>query len=296
MNQYNLVSNYRQNKLLRESFNRLVMSALDGDFSEWYNKGYWDDNYIAHSLIHQDTVVANVSVSKMPVIINNENYTGLQISTVMTDEDYRHQGLARRLLNHVINKYEQECDFMYLFANKSALDFYPKFGFQHFDESDFILNISNSPIQPSDNIKIKKFDISNTGHLTLLDKFSSTSLPNSTTLGIGTHNSIMMFNFILVFNESIYYISDLDVIILMEEHENMLQIYDIISSTTYDINIVLSSVINHKFNKIQFYFTPDFHLDGMSKKTSPFDDDAFFIRSSKNMVNSNFIFPLTSHF
>lgn len=45
----------------------------------------------------------------------------------MTHPDYRGQGLAKKLLEHVIAKYEDQYDFLYLFANDTVLDFYPKF-------------------------------------------------------------------------------------------------------------------------------------------------------------------------
>lgn len=43
----------------------------------------------------------------------------------MTHPDYRNQGLAAKLLNHIIGKYEKEYDYIYLFANETVLDFYP---------------------------------------------------------------------------------------------------------------------------------------------------------------------------
>lgn len=55
----------------------------------------------------------------MVVILNGKEYKAIQLGTVMTHPDYRHQGLAAKLMNHTIEKYEQDYDFIYLFA-KSA--------------------------------------------------------------------------------------------------------------------------------------------------------------------------------
>ena len=47
----------------------------------------------------------------------------------MTDEAYRRQGLAKKLMDHVVNQYKDSCDGFYLFANLYAVDFYDKCGF-----------------------------------------------------------------------------------------------------------------------------------------------------------------------
>lgn len=63
------------------------------------------------------------------MIIDGERRHLIQFGTVMTDEPYRNRGPIRRLMTEI------ETDFhnfegIYLFANDSAFDFYPKFGFR----------------------------------------------------------------------------------------------------------------------------------------------------------------------
>ena len=53
----------------------------------------------------------------------------IQLGTVMTHPDYRKKGLSRVLTNKAIADYREKCDLIYLFANSSVLNFYPKFGF-----------------------------------------------------------------------------------------------------------------------------------------------------------------------
>lgn len=47
----------------------------------------------------------------------------------MTDVKYRDQGLLRIIMEKVIAEWKDKCELIYLFANDSVLDFYPKFGF-----------------------------------------------------------------------------------------------------------------------------------------------------------------------
>ncbi|MFA6941771.1 MAG: GNAT family N-acetyltransferase [Clostridiaceae bacterium] len=58
----------------------------------------------------------------------------------MTNPDFRNRGLAAALINHIIEKYEKEYDFIYLFANATVLDFYPKFGFMKAVESTYTMD------------------------------------------------------------------------------------------------------------------------------------------------------------
>jgi len=147
MKKYELVSDYRNNESLKESFNALAIRTFELDFRGWYNKNYWNDKYIPYSFLDEDKIIANASVNKMSIIINGKTYRAIQIGTVMTDENYRNQGLAKQLMQHIMKQHENTCDFIYLFANDTVLDFYPKFDFTRLNESEFSLNLSKSPIQ-----------------------------------------------------------------------------------------------------------------------------------------------------
>ncbi len=75
-------------------------------------------------------MLSNVSANRMKFLQNGEEKYYIQIGTVMTDEDYRKQGLASGLIKHVISEYENECDGIYLFGNPDAIGFYEKMGFK----------------------------------------------------------------------------------------------------------------------------------------------------------------------
>lgn len=47
----------------------------------------------------------------------------------MTDPDFRNQGLNRLIMEQVLKDWEDKIFLIYLYANPSVLEFYPKFGF-----------------------------------------------------------------------------------------------------------------------------------------------------------------------
>lgn len=48
----------------------------------------------------------------------------------MTDKEYRGMGLSRWLIEKTLEDWKDKCDAVYLFANDSVLNFYPKFGIE----------------------------------------------------------------------------------------------------------------------------------------------------------------------
>lgn len=73
--------------------------------------------------------MANVSVNIIDIEIQEQVKRYIQIGTVMTDCNYRNKGLSRKLMDKILQDWKDKCDAIYLYANDSVLDFYPKFGF-----------------------------------------------------------------------------------------------------------------------------------------------------------------------
>lgn len=292
MGKYELVFDYRYDESLKASFNDLAIKTFGLDFRDWYNKGYWNDQYIPYSFVKEGKVIANVSISKMSLVINGERLNGIQIGTVMTDENYRNQGLSKQLMRAILKKYEDACDVMYLFANNTVLDFYPKFGFTRIHESEFSLDLTIKPIQ-SNKANIQRLTMEQ--DFAILENYAKNRQVNSSIVDVEQNESLLMFYFTIVFHHAIYYLEDLEIIVLMEENEGVLNIYDIISIRPFDAETVLASVVKDTTKKVVFYFTPDFAMEGMTATIMPNDDDTLFVLSKKPLLKGNFMFPLTSH-
>ncbi|WPK13301.1 GNAT family N-acetyltransferase [Lysinibacillus louembei] len=288
MANYEFIKDYRHNESLRGSFNELAMKTFELDFRAWYERGYWNEQYVPYSFIDNGRVIANASINKMTVVIDGEKYSAIQIGTVMTDESYRNQGLSRKLMQHVMDEYEAQCDLMFLFANETVLDFYPKFGFTRIDESEFSLDLEKNPIEVRDT-KLKQLTIENDS--ALLEKFAQNRFINSNMLDVENNANLLMFYFTIPFKEVIFYIEDLETIVLMEEEEGTLHIFDIIALDAPNMEAILASVVKATTKKVICYFT----MENMSATTKPNDDDALFVFSKKPLLMGNFMFPLTGH-
>lgn len=279
------------------SFNELYDICLEGDYEPWYSMGYWDNTYKPFFIVQDDKVVANVSVSPMLIVLNGQSHNVLQISAVMTHPAFRGQGLSRYLMNHVMDHYQGQFEFVYLFANAEVLDFYPKFGFVRLDESRFFLK-DLSGLEPLDS-DWRKLSIEISEDKSLMERFAKAHRPVSKTLSFEPNPCLATYHFILQFEDSLYYSEQLDCLVIMEFEEEELNIYDVFSDRNYRLEELIPSLLKTKTQEISFFFVPDTDFGGkLEVEKYPFDDDALYIypEHKKNLFMENFVFPITSHY
>lgn len=291
MSDYQLIHDYKNDRVYRESFNDLAKLIFEIDFSKWYEKGCWIDNYICYSYIDGDQVIANASVNIMTVLNDGKEYRGIQIGTVMTHPNYRHQDLAKRLMNHIIDEYEDTCDFIYLFANETVLDFYPKFGFTRVEESNYFLNIED--LTRKDKKNIRKLKPEYTNDFDLMTLYSKERMPVSSVLGVKNNEHLLMFYFLVAFPDSIYFIEGEDAIVLFEEEEGELHLFDVISRKEVDLETILNSTISTETRKIIFHYIAEHEKIEVNLKVD--EDDVLFVRPKLPFDVKETLFPLTSH-
>ncbi len=294
MRNIRFVQNYKNNDSIRKSFSDLAFSMFGISFEEWYQKGYWNERYIPYSYLDGDRVIANVSVNILDLIINGETKQAVQIGTVMTHPEYCNQGLSTSLMTKVLEDYESKCDWMYLFANESVLDFYPRFGFQPVQEQLFSLeNLSENLRVPTANKGMRKLDIQNENDRALLYQKALGRLPNSQRFGTANVEGMLMFYVLNVFSEDIYYLEDEGIIVIYKREEDRIDLFDIVSATGFDIRDILSRIVDKDVRKVVFHYTPDYKdLDLVQHAYN----GGLFVRSHSSDISSfqNIKHPITS--
>lgn len=276
MNELKYIKDYKNDDNFRKSFNELATIVFGINFEGWYQKGFWNDRYIPFSYIYGDKVVANVSVNVLDLVINGEKKKALQIGTVMTHRDYRKRGLSASLINKVLDEYENKCDFMYLFANQTVLDFYPKFGFKSVNEYQYSMKYSLSKL---DNTGIRKLNCNNAEDLNFIYDFASERVPVSKIFGTDNTQGILMFYCMNVFNNDVFYLEREDVIVIYKKENKQVDIFDIISKKGIDIDNILSKIIDVDINKIVFHYTPDYK--GINTESNIFNgSEVLFVKEN----------------
>ncbi|MDT2831781.1 GNAT family N-acetyltransferase [Vagococcus carniphilus] len=291
MSYYQMSHNIKGIEQLRKSFNELAMETFGISFERWYELGYWQENYIPHAFIKDNEVIANASITKSELVINEQPYQVIQIGTVMTKKEYQGQGLSRKLMEAIIEDYQEKIDFIYLFANETVLEFYPKFGFKRVDELSVSIDASQvknrkTGIETCDFQKQRE-ELENrvkrrlTNHLTTYDK---------------ENVSLSLFYFSTVFSECLYYISELDVFLTFEVEEKELHLYDVLMTEDVSFQEILSYLPLEKIESIVCHFQLK-EVEGIKKTEEmiPIDDDALFILGIEESTLGEVKLPLFSH-
>ncbi|UZM97719.1 hypothetical protein OL548_21995 [Lysinibacillus sp. MHQ-1] len=78
---------------------------------------------------------------------------------------------------------------------------------------------------------------------------------HSSVIAVEQNESLLMFYFTLVFPHAIYYLEESETIVLMEEEEGVLNIYDIISLHAINVEDLLASIVKKttKKSSVSFY-------------------------------------------
>jgi len=278
MKQIRFERGYKYNNTLRKSYSDLSSLTFGIEFEEYYQKGFWSDRYIPFSYIYQDKVIANVSVNLLDFIIQGEKKKALQIGTVMTHPDFQQRGLSTNLMNKVLAEYSNACDFIYLFANKDVLDFYPKFGFETFNEHISFMNFVGNKDQ---NTILRKLDIKDLRDRKFIYEFVSTRSPVSSVFSTLNTEGIFMFYCLNVFPQNIYYLTDEDVIVVFQQEQQTLHLYDIVSKKEIEIEPILKKISDFSTEKIIFHYTPAYRDIQIESKLFT-GNEILFVKTFRN--------------
>jgi ribosomal protein S18 acetylase RimI-like enzyme len=124
-----LISGYNSDPLYFGMLDELAFATFEITLSKWKECGFIGPAYIPYSFAVDGKIAANVSANIFSCEIHGQVHQIVQLGTVMTDPAYRHLGLAGKLMQHVLSVYQEQSLFIFLFANQSVLEFYPRFGF-----------------------------------------------------------------------------------------------------------------------------------------------------------------------
>ncbi|NNE13767.1 MAG: GNAT family N-acetyltransferase [Saprospiraceae bacterium] len=287
---YEFANNFKHNQKLRASFNRLTETVFGFSLENWYHDGFWGDYYIPYSLLHNNKLVSNVSINKIEFDIEGERKTGIQIGTVMTDEKYRNSGLNKYLMEKVMCEWENRTDFVYLFANDSVLDFYPKFNFKIVREYQHSKTIDTHGASSS----WKKLNMEDPADVAFLLGRIKESMPIAK-IAMRNNASLIMFYCHSYKKNNIFYSKELDVIVIADFEGDTVYLDDIFVMGPIDIDCVVISISHKSIRRVVLGFTP---LDdsGFEKHLLKGTDTLFMLKDKDEFfTKKHWMFPVLSH-
>lgn len=291
MNNLTLIHNYKDFSPYRHSFNQLARETFGIDFEQWYLDGHWNDRYICYSYLDGDRVAANVSVSKLTLILEGQRRNALQIGTVMTHPAYQRKGLSKALMQVVLDAYETDHDLIYLFANPEAAEFYPRFGFKNLAETRFTLTVN---IGKANSKSLRKMNPMNSSDRAIIDRLIAARQPLSFVCGVEHAEHILVFYSYNILHDAWHYDEEEDVIVLYKQDHTTLHLYDIIATHSVEFDALACHLAQQEeIRKIIFYFTPDL-LSIEPDVVDTWSEDYLFIKPATFTMANNFKYPITA--
>ncbi|WP_207651890.1 GNAT family N-acetyltransferase [Clostridium acidisoli] len=288
-NEYNFIKDVKENQQKRKSFNLLAQDTFGINFEPWYQNGYWGGDYIPYALLNVDKVVSNVSVNIINTRWREQTKRYIQLGTVMTAKEYRGKGLSRWLIEKVLEDWKDKCDAIYLFANDSALNFYPKFDFEKALEYQYQKKVNKKCG------RVKKLDMSVAHDRKLLLDTYKFSNPFSA-LPMENNEGLLMFYCSQFMKENIYYIEQYKAVVVAEYDDENLVCYDIFCQGKCTIYDILCTMARQNTKIATIGFTPKLIKDFKITEVQKSDTTLFMLKEKENLFKENkLMFPLLSH-
>ena len=293
---YNYTTAVRDNAILRKSFNELTQKVFGFDFEDWYQSGHWGDLYIPHVLVDGEKVVSNVSVNLIQFAVDGTQKNYIQIGTVMTDPEYRGQGLNREIMERILKEYAGKVDGIYLFGNDSVVNYYPKFGFKPSKEYEYYM-----PCSKRENLlsyTLEKVDLSDKDQCTRLYDFITSCAditPQNDALYMNENLGLYQFWFAADCGDSIYYLPEADAYVVADLQEQTLCINQIWGKARLDLARLVAS-FEGDITEAVFGFTPAQNENLLVREHKEEDCTLFIIGEDlKRIERDKMMFPILSH-
>ncbi len=141
----------------KAQFNDLLMAVFGFSFEPWHNFGLWSEDYTCYSIIDNGVMLANASIYRMKMIINDKEKECLQLGAVVTHPERRGEGLSRMIMETILDQFGDLP--IFLWAHPGVQNFYPKFGFvQIYDQQPQIRVRRETSVNQAHRMKKLDFD------------------------------------------------------------------------------------------------------------------------------------------
>jgi GNAT superfamily N-acetyltransferase len=256
---------------------------------DFYASGFANPTYTPFTFFNDGAAIANVSMFDMPMLINDRKVNTAGIQSVMTEPQYRGKGLFKKLFEMMLSEIDNRYDTSFLFTNIPEL--YIPFGFREVKEYFFVASYKKGTEQREPSVR--KLDIFNAEDVLVIKEQFKHFIPISNVFSPLSHAPSFYLNmFDPYFNEKLYYLKELEVIIVFEIVNNTLKLYDLIGSEIPKIEEIVTS-IGAPVSQIEFHFHPElFALQDLKPIHSP---GHLMVRGNIDLP-SNLKFPITASF
>jgi hypothetical protein len=181
---------------------------------------------------------------------------------------------------------------IYLFANSTVWDFYPKLGFKSAKEYQY-----QQVITPTKHTNFVKLDMDNKENREKLYDYAQNTCPQGK-ISMQENADLVMFYGITVYKDNVFFLPELDAIAIAEINGRQLHLLDVFSKKEQNLDDVIYALSDETINTVRLGIVPK---DCSSYEIIPIDenekDEMLFIEADKTALfdENQLMFPLLSH-
>lgn len=274
-------------KFERAAYFLLVQKIFGLDFERWHQSEYWDNRFIPYVIMDGDIAVASVAVCVNDLRWQDKHKRYVQISTVMTLHAYRGKGLNRYLMETILTEWKEKCDAIYLLANDSVVNLYPKFGFEKFMEFQH-----SKPVSSTIGV-YRKLDIKNQNDwLLIMEKYM---LGNPFSRIKVENRNLFAFHCVQNYSDDIYFVDKYNAVVIFQCENEVLNCYDIFSDEIFEIDELLNLIANENTKIASLGFTPKSDHHYIVKMLQEVNTHLFVLEGKDNIYkNKRIMLPVLS--
>lgn len=247
MGDLTFIKDYKEDKIIRSSLNALIQENCGYSLEEWYEKGYWQEQYIPYSFVKDEMVIANVSVCKQEMLFEGVHKSAISLEHILLHPKYRYQSLLEDLMKRIIEDYKEKVDFVYLIAHEAVTPMYTKLGFKYVEDRQICIKTA----------KIEKSQAPQLIDITKLDEDIKKYPETFTVLSKGVKwiNNASRRHFECSNGEiKVYNFKESDTYVIVHFEDGILNIIDILSKQIPEVDEIIAGFkAIYEFDKVRLY-------------------------------------------
>jgi len=270
-----------------ESFFRYVAHVFPSvDFGVWYEQGCWNEDYVCFCLADGHEIVANVSLSRMELIVEGALSTAWQVGTVGVIPAFRGRGLMNEVMPRMLASTESDA-FLFLFANENVLEFYPKYGFRPVPEALFGTTCQITPSGPP----LRVLSIERADDVALLRRLAAATQPVTERFGARDYGETAIWYWANFHRGDFYYAEREQAVVVAEQEGGLLRVCDVFAPQRPELLSLLSRIARTPVSRLEFSFTPELYFPEATV-LRPTHESPLFVRGGAALPRLPFKFPL----
>lgn len=219
-------------------------------FERWIDWGEWGADYRALALVRDDEIVAGVGLTRMTLLLEGVALEAWQLGAVGCRPEWRSLGYARTAMRAALERIGAAPALLY--ANPTVMDFYPRFGFAHHEETAFWVDqtvVPRGPLAP-------QLDWQDVGTRALVHELSTNGVSVTERFGARGYGPVISWYAANGFARSLRQLAPRTLVVAGVEQDT-LYVDDIMTDGVFDLAPVLPRLTEVPVKRICFGFSPE---------------------------------------